>query len=177
MEKKAVTFSLKSIDEQGVFSGYAAAFGNVDAGGDIILRGAFQRSLNNNGGDVPISWQHRDLIGKGIEAHEDDRGLFVRGQLNLEVQAGREAFALAKQGAVKGLSIEYQSLPSKTTIDAAGHRILHELKWLGYSLVTHSMNESATIIDVKAQADQAEALEMLRGAHRELANFYKKLVE
>ena len=40
-EYKSVSFVLESADENtGEFSGYAAVFGNVDSGGDVIEKGA-----------------------------------------------------------------------------------------------------------------------------------------
>jgi len=38
---------------------------------------------------------------------EDNVGLKVVGQLNLDVQQGKEAYALLKQGALDGMSIGY----------------------------------------------------------------------
>ena len=43
----------------GAFSGYAAVTGNVDLGGDIILKGAFSEWLDKaDPGRVRVLWQH-----------------------------------------------------------------------------------------------------------------------
>jgi HK97 family phage prohead protease len=176
METKSVRLDIKSIDASGTFEGYAATW-DLDLGGDIIRQGAFSKSLNDNGGDVPIFWNHTELIGRNMAARQDAKGLWVRGQINLDVQRGREAYALAKQGAVKCLSIGYQTIPDKTETDAAGNRILKELKWFEYSLAPIPMNPAAAITNVKAAAEHDEVVTALRGAARDLKEFYRKMVE
>lgn len=48
-EYKSFSFQLESADgESGEFSGYAAVFGNVDSGGDIIERGAFSETIRED---------------------------------------------------------------------------------------------------------------------------------
>ena len=177
METKGIRFDIKSIDAAGVFEGYAATW-DLDLGGDIIRQGAFSKSLNDNGGDVPIFWNHTELIGRNMAARQDAKGLWVRGQINMDVQRGREAHSLAKQGAVKALSIGYQSIPDKTEHDAAGNRILKELKWFEYSLTPMPMNPAAEITSVKEHDSQRdEAVKALRGAAHDLKEFYRKMVE
>ena len=48
IERKALGFQLESIEEDGTFSGHAAAFGNIDNGGDVILPGAFARTIKED---------------------------------------------------------------------------------------------------------------------------------
>ena len=38
---KALTLDVKAVGDDGYFEGYAAKFGNIDLGGDIIVKGAF----------------------------------------------------------------------------------------------------------------------------------------
>ncbi|HGU6173200.1 TPA: HK97 family phage prohead protease [Escherichia coli] len=148
MEQKGFKFDVKSIDEQGIFEGYAAVFGNVDLGGDIIEPGAFKKTLQENP-RMPILWQHNpaEPIGVTLEAYEDGRGLKVKGQLNLETTRGREAYALLKQGALKGLSIGYDSVKEAWE---GTKRILKEIRLWEWSLVTFPMNPLAQVAEVKA---------------------------
>ena len=58
-EIKRLPFEVKSLSEEGdffIFEGYASTFGNVDLGDDIIVNGAFSKSLQANP-NVPILWQ------------------------------------------------------------------------------------------------------------------------
>jgi HK97 family phage prohead protease len=147
VEQRGFKFDVKSIDEQGVFEGYAAVFGNEDLGGDIIEPGAFKKTLQENP-RMPILWQHdpREPIGVTLEAYEDMHGLRVRGQLNLETSRGREAYALLKQGALKGLSIGYDAVKE---IWEGSKRRLKEIRLWEWSLVTFPMNPLAQVTAVK----------------------------
>ncbi len=148
MEKLGLRFEVKQLDEAGVFEGYAAVFGNEDLGGDIIEPGAFTKTLQENP-NMPILWQHdpREPIGVTLSAVEDGRGLRVRGQLNLETSRGREAYALLKQGALKGLSIGYDAV--KELWEGTTRR-LKEIRLWEWSLVTFPMNLQAQVTAVKA---------------------------
>ena len=54
MEKRELKFQLKALDEAGKFTGLAAAYNNVGLGQDMILPGAFTKTLADKGGAVPI---------------------------------------------------------------------------------------------------------------------------
>ena len=90
------------------FAGYAAVFGRPDRGGDVVRAGAFARTLKGRG-SVPLLWQHDAArpIGRIEYLREDRRGLRVIARLS-EGRAGREAAALLKEGAVRGLSFGYR---------------------------------------------------------------------
>lgn len=147
-QTRSFKMKFKSIDDSGQFEGYAAAY-SLDQGGDIIRKGAFSRTLENNKSH-PILWQHDPTkpIGAGVDAYEDSKGLFVKGQLCLEVQQAREARALMAQGALKGLSIGYESIQDELD-EKSGNRFITEIKLYEYSPVTFPMNEDATIESVK----------------------------
>ena len=118
------------------FAGYAALFGRVDRGGDMVRAGAFAGSLKR--GAVPLLWQHQAgrPIGRIETLTEDRRGLRVIGR----VVDGRVA-ALVKAGAVTGLSFGYR------VRDAAGDapRELKELDLVEISLVTFPMQPAARV--------------------------------
>ncbi len=135
------------ITEAGEFAGYASVFHVRDDAGDIVLPGAFRRTLSRHGpAAVRMLWQHdvRRPIGIWREIREDDRGLFVRGQLALSSTAGREAAELVKIGAVDGLSIGFRTIrASRDRLRKA--RLLHEVELWEISLVTFPMLRSARI--------------------------------
>jgi len=123
------------------FAGYAALFGKRDSGRDVIVPGAFARTLTEQKGPVPLLWQHRpDLRIGWIEAlSEDERGLRVRGRI--DNGAGGAAAAL-KRGAVTGLSFGYRVRAGRA--DGEG-RILSDLQLFEVSLVTHPMQAGARV--------------------------------
>jgi len=151
-ERKKLGFSLelKSLDAQGRFAGYASVFDNVDTQNDVILRGAFTRTLSNRISHIKLLWQHQqdEPIGVFDEIFEDDRGLYVEGRLLLTVQRAKEAYSLLKESAISGLSIGYS--PVKYRIDSnSGVRYLSEVELWEVSLVTFPANEAANVTVVK----------------------------
>jgi len=65
------------------------------------------------------------------------------------VQAAREAYELLKDGAVKGLSIGFESIRER--YDSSGIRHLLEIKLWEISLVPFPMLEQAQVTQVKSQ--------------------------
>lgn len=101
-----------AIDKAGIIEGYASVFGVADLARDVVMAGAFRNSLMRTGiRGVRCLWQHdpAEPIGVWLSLEEDMKGLFARGQLNLETQRGRELTALIAQGAVDGLSIGFRA--------------------------------------------------------------------
>lgn len=149
MDRRNFKLEIKELDEeQGTFVGYAAVFGNEDLAGDVIEPGAFKKTLQENA-RIPILWQHdaREPIGVTLEAAEDKRGLLVKGKLVLESVRGREAYALLKAGAIKGLSIGFDTV--KWAMDKTIRR-LQEIRLWEWSLVTFPANPLAEVTAVKA---------------------------
>ena len=122
------------------FAGYAAIFGRVDRGGDVIRAGAFARSLSK--GTVPLLWQHDAArpIGRIEYLKEDRRGLRVIGRL-----VDRRAAALLKARAVSGLSFGYRVREAK----GEGPRELIDLDLVEVSLVTLPMQPKARVHKVE----------------------------
>jgi HK97 family phage prohead protease len=142
-------FELKQITETGTFSGYGSVFGVEDSYQDIVMPGAFAKSLRSR--KPAMLWQHNSdqPIGVYETAREDQKGLYLEGKLVLEVQAAKEAHALMKAGAMDGLSIGFRTIAyeydEKTNI-----RKLTEIELWEVSPVTFPALDVARINDVKA---------------------------
>ena len=144
---------IKAVNEDGLFSGYASVFEEIDSYRDIVKRGAFEKTLaesESKGRAVPILWQHDAAkpIGVYTELKEDAHGLYVEGQLNMDVQQAREALSLLRQKALSGISIGYNSVRYDTDVKS-GVRRLYELKLYEASLVTFPACDGARVTDVK----------------------------
>lgn len=145
------------VTDGAVIEGYASLFGLPDQGGDVVQKGAYARSLRRlveKGGSVKMLWQHDPAQPIGIwdEIREDERGLYVKGRLLLEVARAREAAALIGAGAIDGLSIGYRTIAAEK--DAKGQRLLAELELWEVSLVTFPMLVEAR---VATKGDEPEA--------------------
>lgn len=149
MNRKQIRFDVKADGETRVISGRGSVFGNVDNGGDVVLPGAFARSIAS-GKKVAMLWQHdsREVIGVWTKITEDAAGLNVEGVL-ADTPRGNEAYALLKMGAIDGLSIGYRTLDSEWRDDV---RAIKEAELWEVSVVTFPMNEEARVDAVKAAA-------------------------
>ena len=147
MEFRQLSLEWKA-DGQGVIEGYGAVFDMVDNGGDIVVAGAFAKSLQS-GRKTRMLFQHNadQVIGVWDEVAEDGNGLRVKGRILTGVAAGATAYELVKEKAIDGLSIGYRTVRS---MDRAGKRAILEAELWEVSLVTFPMNEMARIDAVKA---------------------------
>ncbi|AVX04332.1 putative prohead protease [Maritalea myrionectae] len=145
----------KAVNEDGQFEGYASTYGNVDSGGDIVRAGAFDESLRSRPASrVRMLWQHdtRSPIGTWVQMSSNQKGLFVRGQLLLSTQAGKETYEMMKAGAIDGLSIGYRVTDYEYDRDN-DIRTITRAELLEVSVVTFAMNEMATVSAVKNAAN------------------------
>jgi uncharacterized protein len=98
--------TLKMDGESGRFSGYASVFGGVDSYGDTIIKGAFESTLRTNGKPKMFFNHEWNMpVGKWLTAKEDDRGLFVEGELTPGLNLASEVRAAMKHQTLDGLSI------------------------------------------------------------------------
>ena len=152
MEHKRLAFPLSEVkadDDARTVEGFASVFNNVDSYSDIVMPGAFTKSLGKR---MPVMlWQHNDSqpIGVWDDFMEQDKGLLVKGRL-LPTQLGNDAYTLVKAKAIKGMSIGYT--PVKWEFDdKKGVRRLTEVDLWEVSLVTFPANDKATITRVKSR--------------------------
>jgi HK97 family phage prohead protease len=159
VEIKSFALEIKDADSNGIIRGFASTFGNVDLGNDIVDKGAFKKSIRESKGLWPILADHDPTkqIGWNLRAEEDDKGLYVEGKLDLNVQAAREKYSLAKSahelGAKMGLSIGYMVVKAEPDREKPMIRRIKEVKLFEYSLVTFPMNTEAMITNVKSSSD------------------------
>lgn len=169
----AIELDIKAVSDDGLFVGYGSVFNVRDRGGDIVLPGAFTKSLKTYPpGKVKMLWQHdtTEPVGVWTSLVEDARGLKAEGRLILDTEKGREAYALLKAGAVDGLSIGFRTL--KDSFDRkSGARLLHEVELREISIVTFAMNEDAKITKVKSSTSFSELVEAINGARKRIAAF------
>ena len=155
---------IKAIDDDGTFSGYGSVFDTVDAYRDIVLPGAFKKSLAayQAKGKMPkMLWQHasREPIGVWTKMTEDKKGLYVEGALVMEVERAREAHALLKAGAVDGLSIGYEVPKGGSSYDK--EKNIYELSQIDLwetSIVTFPANEDSLVDQVRRKMAAGQKL-------------------
>lgn len=154
METKFSNLEAETVSDAGVISGYASRFNIKDQGGDIVVPGAYTKTLTER--HPRMLWNHDSdfPIGRWTKIAEDEKGLYVEGQLALATTKGRDVFELIKMGAVDGLSIGYRSLKAENRGSA---RILKELRLFEISVVAFPMQVEAGVSSVKAMDEVIEA--------------------
>lgn len=133
--------------DSGRFRGYASTFGNIDSYGDTIVKGAYAKTLAEDG--LPKMFFNHDgweiPIGKWVDAGEDDVGLHVEGELTLDMSKGRDVHAAMKHGTLDGLSIGYHVAKDGQEMRNDGIRLLKQIKLIEVSVVTHPADQHARI--------------------------------
>ena len=143
---------LKEVGDDGTFKGIASVMDVEDLGGDVIDRGAFTKTLQENA-RIPILWQHdaSEVIGAG-EVKEWQGKLLITGKLDMADPMAEKAHRKMKGNLVRGLSIGFQTI--KSTWEQVGDRMVRhisELKLFEVSVVTFAMNPGAKVTAVKSQ--------------------------
>ena len=110
MTFKVCVKSLFTPLEEGSIEGYASVFGGVDSYGDTIEKTAFDNVIKS--GQKPLMfYQHNRWsipIGVWEELSVDEKGLKVKGRLNLELEEAREVYSALKFGSLNGMSIGFR---------------------------------------------------------------------
>jgi len=159
-----------TIHADGLIEGYASLFGELDQARDMVMPGAFARSLRLRGPRrVPMLFQHdpAEPIGVWLELREDHRGLLARGRLIPEVARARELHALLKAGGIDGLSIGFRAVRGRIDPKTRIRRLFDVDLW-EISLVTFPLLTGARVHAVKQRENfarrRAEAMwNALRG--------------
>lgn len=175
----------KSMDaETGIVEAYVSIMGikDLDSPPDVIQMGAFTKTIQERGPQgsrkIRVLHQHRweKVIGIPLVLVEHPRemlppelldrypeatgGLFTRTQFVMDVQLGRETYALYKAGAMDEWSIGFDALAFeyfKGEEEVDTYRILKEIKLWEYSPVTWGMNPATVTTAVKG--DQGQGFE------------------
>ena len=142
-------------DKLGIVKGYGSVFGNVDSDNDIVQKGAYSRTIKNNGSRVKYLYQH-DItkpIGKIKELEEDEYGLKFIAEIP-KTTFGTEVLELLKYGVIEENSVGMQVLDRENRED--GVRVITEAKLYEISAVTIAANDQAKILDVKGKSEQID---------------------
>jgi uncharacterized protein len=165
--------SIKDVDiKQGIVTGYAASFGTLDSDGDIIMPGAFTKTILEQG---PGSTQPRikhllnhntdQPLGLPLILKEDNTGLYY------ESKVGSNAIAvdflkMVESGLITEHSIGYRTIKKTITNPDADWRDqqtqLHELMLMEYSSLTAwGANQHTPLTGMKGLKNVEERIENL----------------
>lgn len=163
MKRMMVPMEIKAVGDEGLFSGYASIFGNVDLGGDVISKDSpFKEVVTNPDGKVIVLFSHDSgglfqasaaggmPIGLATVA-QNSKGLKFDGELVMEDPFVRDRVHPGmKRKTLTGMSIGYDVLPGGAKVLESGVRELNALKLWEISPVIWGMNPKAGIDTVKS---------------------------
>ncbi|HEU4903170.1 MAG TPA: HK97 family phage prohead protease [Flavisolibacter sp.] len=155
---KNISFELKDLDtKEGIVKGYFSAFNVKDSDGDIILPGAFTKSIKERGPQSQrprIKWliDHDTTQVPGVikELSEDSYGLAYVGKVGTH-NLGQDFLKMVESGIITEHSIGFKTIEEKKRDNANYMHVLHLME--GSSLKTWGANEYTPITGIKSEIE------------------------
>lgn len=179
MKFKTAPVSVKAVDaDSGIFEAIVSVFGNKDSYGDVVMPGAFAKTLADweaKGDPIPVYFSHRmddpDYnIGYVLEAKETDQGLWVKAQLDIAdptpTSKAPQVHRLLKGRRITQFSFAYDVIADKKVGDV---NELHEMKLYEVGPTPIGANQETELLAVKAAQQAAEGIGVGIKAGRVLA--------
>ena len=155
------------VKEDGIVTIAVSAFGNVDHDGDIICKGAFTKTISENGQRIKHLLNHNQdyLIGCILKAEETNNNLVVESALNLDTQLGKDVFSFyklyQKHGRTLEHSIGFEDIKRK---DSDPRQITETQLWEVSTLYGWGANEQTPLLGIKSMKSQKDAFNFLKDA-------------
>jgi HK97 family phage prohead protease len=150
---KSLSLEVKDVDTKaGEVVGYFSAFGNVDSDGDIMMPGAFKRSIQDWGPEGKGRIKHllnhdpSKPLGKIMDLKEDEYGLYYRSKIGTH-QLGRDFVKMVESGLIAEHSIGFKTLREQKSGDA--NQIHEVMLFEGSSLTAWGANEATPLLGMK----------------------------
>lgn len=151
---KSFDLELKDVDaKKGIVSGYFSAFGMVDSDGDIMMPGAFKRSINDWGPDGKGRIKHllnhnpSQPLGKITSLKEDSYGLLYTSQIGTH-QLGKDFIKMVESGLIGEHSIGFRTLQEQK--GDMGNELRDVMLFEGSSLTAWGANENTPLVGMKS---------------------------
>jgi HK97 family phage prohead protease len=175
IELKYVSSEIKDVStESRQVVKYVSVFGNVDSHGDIMQKGAYAKTIQENKDALRMYWNHNAQempVGMPVEIKEDDHGLWVVTKL-LPTTKGNDLLICYENGAVTEHSVGFFTKQKKS--NALGNRIITEVKLIEYSAVNQASNSQARLLGFKSDLSP---LDQLAELSKRSQNLYKLLTK
>lgn len=159
-----VKVKVKAEGEDGQFTAYASTFDVVDSDGDVIRKGAFADTLaewKSAGNVLPVLYGHDfsdpfSNIGSVTEAVEDDHGLKITAQLDLDNAKAAQVYKLLKEKRLTQMSFAFDVVEGAfVEEEQESFYELRKVKLYEVSVVPIGANQETEILAVKAASHAA----------------------
>jgi HK97 family phage prohead protease len=147
---------------KGIVTGYFSAFNNIDSDGDVIVSGAYKKTVGENGpmgrNRIMHLLQHNPLmpLAKPMELMEDGKGLRFVSKIT-ETSYGKDVIKLYAEGVFNEHSVGFEIVKSD---NKSGYREIREIKLWEGSTVTWGANPNTPIESMKSW-DKPKSEEMI----------------
>lgn len=174
-EYKSLIQSVKDVDtKSGVITGYFAAFDNIDAHYDMIVKGAFKKTIVERGpkgsDQIKHLFQHDNWqpIAKIQLLEEDKKGLYFE-SLCSNTQKAKDVLIQYAEGIYNEHSIGYRTMKEERVDDASGNFVCYKLTevklWEG-STVTWGANPETPFTGFKSEKPEDRIAELKKRMDR-----------
>lgn len=157
LKRKTAGGGIADVDaKKSIVIGYASKFGNLDSHGDIVVKGAFKRSIDHNGKRVKTLMHHDpvQIVGKPTVMAEDEQGLYTETKVS-DTSLGRDLLTLIADGVIDEMSIGF--IPVREEYSKKEEvNYIHEVKLVEYSFVSLASNPEARVQGLKGTAAMSE---------------------
>lgn len=147
---------LKADVENRTIKGYASTF-IKDSVGDIVVPGAFEKTIKERGpqtvqpggirSKIKVGYNHGEIIGLPLLMREDDKGLYTESRVDPTV-TGTDVLIKVESGTLDAMSFAYDIIQWSYN-EETNELYLEELKVWEYGPVDFPCNETANIIGMK----------------------------
>lgn len=151
---------------------YLSKFDVIDSDDDLIIKGAFEKSIRERGPQSDSNrniaflryhdWQHP--IGKFLKLEEDSKGLFAVAQLGTSTK-GEDALRDYEDGIIKEHSIGFQYVNENVKYieneKEKGYYEINEVKLFEGSAVTFGSNEYTEVVNIGKGENKINIVEKL----------------
>jgi HK97 family phage prohead protease len=164
---KTIIANAKAVDEaQGIVEAYTNTMGIPDSDGDVLESSAFDNSIRDNL-PIPVLFGHdqSQLVGKVLFAQpqhvaEDEFRLFTRMQMNMDTEAGRDAFSNVAGHFIREWSVGFNiSKDSDVEYNKGDVRRIKNLDWVEVSTVIRGASPSTSTVAAKTSESRTLELE------------------
>lgn len=145
---------VKNVDsKKRIVQAYGSKFGNIDSDFDMIMPGAFTKTINENGptgkNRIFHLWQHKtdQILGKPSIIKEDGFGLYFESQIE-DTTLGNDVLKLYDKGIINEHSIGYSVVKFENHED---HFKLTEIRLFEISAVTWGANAETPTVGMKTE--------------------------
>jgi len=166
LQFKSLQESVKDVDTKGrTVTGYFSAFDNIDSDGDVIVPGAFERTIREQGpkskNRIFHLFQHNAWkpLGKPKVLKEDGKGLYFETPFP-DTTLANDTLKLYKAGIYNEHSIGYEVVNSDTeTRNGQEVNVLKEIRLYEGSTVTWGANAQTPMETIKSQFEDKDSME------------------